>query len=563
MSSKIGIEISATDTASDKVRGVADTTTAALERVKDKSKEVDAANTKLKSSALDVVTGLSGVATSAFALYNGFDRLQTIQLTADKANLSLQRSQEAVKKAQEDLTEAVTKYGPESSEAAASTKKLELAQQALSIAQERAEITQDNVGQAQMGFALSIVPTSITALKSLHTAYDGIKSAQELVGVASSGLSKALSFMAANPIVLVITAIAALVAGLIWAYQNCEPFRNAVNAIAKALSDFFKPILDAVIGAVTWFWNLVKENPILGLLSPITAVIAIMSHWQEIIDAVTGAFKWLSDAIGGAWDWITGKTKSATAEVKSSISSLTSGVAEDFAILNEAVIGKSSWADMWDKVEGRLQSAVGPITGQIGTLTTSVKTSFSDMAETVESLWGGTVGVIEEGGLKILDMRDKVETAAAKITEAATEAYYIAEGYQKAIALGYQTQAQAWETQKQIAVTYGSLEAYQKAVYAGTAPIWGAQYGFTGMVGSPTLFLAGEKGPEYVSITPSGKGSGINIQGPLVQILGSADRSTAELAARLVEERLRNVLVEASSASAPATHKRIRLGSVI
>jgi hypothetical protein len=87
------------------------------------------------------------------------------------------------------------------------------------------------------------------------------------------------------------------------------------------------------------------------------------------------------------------------------------------------------------------------------------------------------------------------------------------------------------------------------------------QHGFEGVVEKPTWFLAGEAGPERVSISPGRRGAsgGISIQGPLVQIMGSADRATAEYAARIIKDELRNVLVEASSSGAPATHKRIRL----
>lgn len=53
------------------------------------------------------------------------------------------------------------------------------------------------------------------------------------------------------------------------------------------------------------------------------------------------------------------------------------------------------------------------------------------------------------------------------------------------------------------------------------------------------------------------------LNGPLVNVEGSADRETARLAAELVRRELRNVLVEASSGSAPATHKRIRVGGLL
>lgn len=73
-----------------------------------------------------------------------------------------------------------------------------------------------------------------------------------------------------------------------------------------------------------------------------------------------------------------------------------------------------------------------------------------------------------------------------------------------------------------------------------------AQHGFEGLVRRPTTFLAGETGPEYVSISPAGPrdpapraGRSITIKGPLVVIEGSADEATARLAAELIMRQLR------------------------
>jgi VIT1/CCC1 family predicted Fe2+/Mn2+ transporter len=52
------------------------------------------------------------------------------------------------------------------------------------------------------------------------------------------------------------------------------------------------------------------------------------------------------------------------------------------------------------------------------------------------------------------------------------------------------------------------------------------------------------------------------IQGPVVQVQGSLDRATAEYAAKLVQEKLKNVIVEPTTTLAASTHKRIRNGAV-
>lgn len=50
-------------------------------------------------------------------------------------------------------------------------------------------------------------------------------------------LAGVLSFLAANPIALVVAGITALVLGVIWAYNKFEWFRDGVNAVGQAISD--------------------------------------------------------------------------------------------------------------------------------------------------------------------------------------------------------------------------------------------------------------------------------------------------------------------------------------
>lgn len=75
--------------------------------------------------------------------------------------------------------------------------------------------------------------------------------------------------------------------------------------------------------------------------------------------------------------------------------------------------------------------------------------------------------------------------------------------------------------------------------WGGGGSVW-RQQGFEGLVTQPTLFGAGEAGPEYVSITPRGQGGRqLVIHGPLIQIMGNADEATARLASSLVMKQLR------------------------
>ncbi|MEV0090471.1 phage tail tape measure protein [Streptomyces sp. NPDC050738] len=89
--------------------------------------------------------------------------------------------------------------------------------------------------------------------------------------------------MSANPIMLVVLAIAALVAGFIWAYTKVGWFHDGVNAAFHGISV-----------AVGWVVDFVKAHwPLLLaiLTGPIgIAVLLITKYWSKISGAFTGAY---------------------------------------------------------------------------------------------------------------------------------------------------------------------------------------------------------------------------------------------------------------------------------
>lgn len=130
------------------------------------------------------------------------------------------------------------------------------------------------------------------------------------LGGAAQGISvlgAALSFLAANPVVLVIAAFVAIGAGLVIAYQKVGWFRSAVDAAGHAIEaaahwigNAFMNAKNWVIGAVSTIISFVKGNwpYILGALTgPIGLAVAfIVTHWEEVVSF----FKALPDRVGGA-----------------------------------------------------------------------------------------------------------------------------------------------------------------------------------------------------------------------------------------------------------------------
>lgn len=144
--------------------------------------------------------------------------------------------------------------------------------------------------------------------------------------------------LALGPIGLIIIGVAALAAGLIYAYKHSEMFRKIVDSSFRAVTaagqfvlNFFKSKWPYLVGVIAGPFGL--------------AAAAIYKHWDSIVGAVSGAGARIKRAAVGIWDGIKtpfvalwnfvqrvfGKIVAAVKEVKRAIDSVTgaAGVAKD------------------------------------------------------------------------------------------------------------------------------------------------------------------------------------------------------------------------------------------
>lgn len=136
-----------------------------------------------------------------------------------------------------------------------------------------------------LGVGLLPVVTAIT--QGFSQLVDWISQNVSWLGPLATGLAVVAgafailnAVMALNPFVLVVVAIGALVAGLIWCYQNVEGFRNDVNRAFEA------------IGAVArWLWN--------NAFAP--ALRAIVSGFGWVVDGIAGFLEALGSIPGFEW----------------------------------------------------------------------------------------------------------------------------------------------------------------------------------------------------------------------------------------------------------------------
>lgn len=123
---------------------------------------------------------------------------------------------------------------------------------------------------AQIGMAAMGIGSLIKTVKAMNvqqailkTRIVAVAAAQKMVTIATTAwtaIQKVLNLvLTANPIGLIITAIGALVAGLIAAYKNCDGFRKIVDKVWEAIKPLANAIMNGLAKAFEWLVEKCKE----------------------------------------------------------------------------------------------------------------------------------------------------------------------------------------------------------------------------------------------------------------------------------------------------------------
>ena len=121
------------------------------------------------------------------------------------------------------------------------------------------------IGMAAMGIGGLIKTVKAMNIQQaiLKTRIVAVAAAQKMVTIATTAwtaVQKVLNLvLTANPIGLIITAIGALVAGLIAAYKNCEGFRKIVDKVWEAIKPLANAIMNGLAKAFEWLVEKCKE----------------------------------------------------------------------------------------------------------------------------------------------------------------------------------------------------------------------------------------------------------------------------------------------------------------
>lgn len=224
-------------------------------------------------------------------------------------------------------------------------------------------------------------------------------SARKIVRSSRSAWASLNAIMAANPMILVVLAIVALIAALVILYLKCEWFRNAVNAIWESIKSAFM----TVVNFIRDNWKIMVTALVLILFGPIAAIIAMFflmrSQFMAVINAIKGAFTSAINAIVGVAKGMLSTLSGIAKSILGAFTSAFGAIKGVFASAVAAVISKAGEIVTWFKgLPGKIAGALSGLGSMLGSaMGSGVKAALNAVISVVNTFIGATNAAI--GGL--------------------------------------------------------------------------------------------------------------------------------------------------------------------
>ena len=243
-----------------------------------------------------------------------------------------------------------------------------------------------------------------------------------VTGAVTKAFGALNAVLMANPIVLIVTAIAAVIAILVVLYTKCEGFRNFVNSVASAIVGFVKNAASAIAGffknlwaTIQGIWSAVsgwfKTNvidPVVNFFAPIVqwisgffrgcwiiiqAVWAAVSGWfkTNVIDPVVNFFTPIPGIIGGFFSGLWTSIQSIWATVSGWFNlNVIQPLVNFFAPIVTSIGG--FFANLWASICSIWQAAGTWFSENV---TTPINNAFQAIGDFVKGIFNGLIGLVE------------------------------------------------------------------------------------------------------------------------------------------------------------------------
>lgn len=237
---------------------------------------------------------------------------------------------------------------------------------------------------AALGPVLIVVGKVISAVGTIMSIVPKIAGVINTVKTAFAALNVT---MLANPIVLIIAAIAALVAAFIYLWTHCEGFREfwiglwenvkaAAVAVWNGLKDFFAAAWNGIVSVAQTVWN--------SLAAFFTGL------WDGMKNVVTTVVTAISDFLTAAWNTICSVISTVLTAIHTVVSTVWNGILSAVTTIVNGILSVIS--TVWNAIQTVVTTVVtaisGFLTGAWNGIRTVITTVVNGIHGVVTSVWG-------------------------------------------------------------------------------------------------------------------------------------------------------------------------------
>ena len=262
------------------------------------------------------------------------------------------------------------------------------------------------------------LPTIAPLIAGIAAALGVLAAAMAIQGIIS-GVSKAFALlnttMLANPIVLIVAAIAGLVAAFVTLWKKSEAFRNfwknlweGIKKTVASVAEWFSKTASNIAKFFSNAWTNIKN-------AWSKAGEWFSGIWSKITGVFSSVGSWFGNIFRNAWTGIT----NAFANVGSFFSGIWSKIKSAFSIDGMLSIGKNLVTGLWNGISNSFQWIKDKISGWVGNVMDFIKGLFGihSPSAVMRDEVGKMLGLGMAEGIE--DSRNAVNGAVRKLGDAA------------------------------------------------------------------------------------------------------------------------------------------------
>ena len=252
---------------------------------------------------------------------------------------------------------------------------------------------------AAIGPVLIIVGKVISAIGTIMTI---IPKLAGVINAAKGVIATFNAVCAANPYVLIIAAIVALVAAFIYLWNNCEEFRQfwidlweSIKEIAvavwEALKEFFTAAWEAIKTTAVTVWNAIRDfftglwEGIKNIFTTVVNAIStfLTNAWNTIKNTVTTVFNAIKTFFTTIWNGIKSVITTVVTAISTFLSTAWNGIKTAITTVLNAI--NSVVTTVWNGIKTTITNIVNGIKNAVTTAWNNIKSAVSNAANAIKN----------------------------------------------------------------------------------------------------------------------------------------------------------------------------------